>query len=71
MDNLETRGGESQLRVHDACFEKCVASFSDTKLDKGEQECVKHCFKNFAFSFKYGHEAMKAHFNTARANPHI
>ena len=71
MENLVIRGGESQLRVHDACFEKCVASFADTKLDKGEQECVKNCFKNFAFSFKYGHEAMKAHFNTAKANPHI
>jgi hypothetical protein len=41
------------------------------KLDKGQQECLKNCFKNFAFTLKYGYEANKAHSNTARANPHI
>ena len=36
MDNLEIRGGESQLRLHDACFDRCVNSLSEAKLDKGE-----------------------------------
>ena len=71
MDNLEIRGGESQLRLHDACFDRCVNSLSEAKLDKGEQECVKNCFKNFAISFRYSHEAMKIHFSSPKANPHI
>ena len=71
MDNLEIRGGESQLRLHDACFDRCVNNLSEQTLDKGEQECVKNCFKSFALTFRYSNDVMKTHFSSAKANPHI
>ena len=69
MDNLSAYGGESQLRLHDSCFDRCVTSFTETKLDSGEQTCIKNCFQSFALSFKFSKEAIAAHYSTAKAHP--
>ena len=68
MDNLNTQAGESQLRLHDSCFDKCVQNLSVARLDSSEETCIKGCFKSFAHTFKNGSNAISAHYDTVRAH---
>ena len=65
MDNLNQWGGESQLRLHDACFDKCVSNFSTRTFDAQEKACIGNCFKSFVYTFKYSNEVLNKHFESA------
>ena len=65
MDHLSAHGGESQLRLHDSCFDRCVQSLTEAKLDKTEQACIKNCYKSFALSFRISQQAVDAYYRTA------
>lgn len=71
MDNLSSQAGESQLRLHDSCFDRCVSSFTASKLDKTEETCVQNCFKSFAHSFKISQGAIQAFYDTPKAVAHL
>ena len=69
MDPLNASAGESQLRLHDSCFDRCVQNFAEKTLDSTEQSCIKSCFKSFAYTYRISQEAMRTHFDTQKAHP--
>jgi hypothetical protein len=67
MDNLHVAASESQMRLHDTCFEKCVTSLNSNTLDATEEKCLRSCFKSFAITTKLAMVAMRNVASSAEA----
>ena len=66
MDILGAAGFESQLRVHDACFDKCVTGLTEAKLDRQEQTCIKNCYKSWVLTNRASISIIDAQFDAQR-----
>ena len=64
MDNLNSTSFESELRLHDSCFDKCVNSFDTRSLDKGEKSCIRNCFRQFAQTVRVANDTFRPYFHS-------
>lgn len=68
MDYLHAAGGATQMKLHDACFDRCVSNFGSKTLDSSEEQCLKSCFKSFALTYKQAQSQLSTFYYTEKAH---
>ena len=68
MDYLHVAGGASQMKLHDACFDRCVSNLGTSTFDSAEESCLKGCFKSFAITYKQAQNQVAEFYYTEKAH---
>ena len=44
MDPLNMKASSSLLKLNELCFDKCINTFDNEKINNQEGACIKSCF---------------------------